>query len=105
MSVIDEIKEMSERHQSLTGEIIDMIESEDLTLSDEVKLEVTKLNINTYLILDFVKQIKEAQDILQDKSGVLILRESEKSDVAKCVRTLVDAKKELLKSSISLELH
>ena len=54
MSVIDEIKEMSERHQSLTGEIIDMIESEDLTLSDEVKLEVTKLNINTYLILDFL---------------------------------------------------
>ena len=52
-----------------------------------------------------MKQIKEAQDILQDKSGVLILRESEKSDVAKCVRTLVDAKKELLKSSISLELH
>jgi hypothetical protein len=76
---------------------------EGFLLTEATSVEIQKTYVNSYLFSEYLNELepflREAED------GHLDLTESEISNIWKCLLALTTSKKELYKSSISLELH
>lgn len=76
---------------------------EELKLSEHVQIELGKLSINSYLFKEYMDSLEPFLEV--DEDGYLDLTETEIANIWKCLTALSASKKELLKSSISLEVH
>jgi len=101
--VIEEILGMAIQYKMITDNLLKYVVSEDLKLTEEVVIEISKLNVNSYISQEYSEQILESTDERED--GSLDLYDDEMATVQSCLRSLIESKKVLLKSSISLELH
>lgn len=101
--VIEEILGMAIQYKMITDNLLKYVVSEDLKFTEEVVIEISKLNVNSYISQEYSEQILESTDERED--GSLDLYDDEMATVQSCLRSLIESKKVLLKSSISLELH
>ena len=76
---------------------------EEVLLSEFTKIELTKLNVNSYLFMDYLNELETFLE--EGEDGYLNLTEVEISNIWKCLLAVTTSKKELYKSSISLEIH
>ena len=101
--VIEEIMEMAVQYKMVTDNLLKYTLSEDLKYAEEVVMEVSKLNVNSYISQNYSQQILDSANERED--GSLDLYDEEMITVQSCLRSLIESKKALLKSSISLEIH
>lgn len=76
---------------------------EDLSLTELTLVELQKTYVNSYLFSEYLNELEPFLE--EGEGGHLDLTESEISNIWKCLLALTTSKKELYKSSISLELH
>ena len=76
---------------------------EKINLSESTLIELTKLNVNSFLFKEYMASIDPMLE--EDKDGYLDLTDLEVSNIWKCLSSLTESKKVLLKSSISVEVH
>ena len=101
--MIEDFVDLSMRYKSITDELIRLISKEEVVYPEETVVELTKLNVNAYITHDYVSGLLK---IAKDKAdGTLELFPAEEANVVKCVRSLMESKKSLLGSNISLEVH
>tara|TARA_R110001592_G_scaffold21067_7_gene85373 strand:- start:18372 stop:18692 length:321 start_codon:yes stop_codon:yes gene_type:complete len=74
-----------------------------LLLSEFTSVELQKTYVNSYLFSEYLNGLEPF--LGETEEGHLDLTESEISNIWKCLLALSTSKKELCKSSISLELH
>ena len=91
---------MAEQQSLISGEVMKF---DQLQLSEHVQVELGKLNINSYLFKEYMQSLEPFLN--EDESGYLDFTDTEIANIWKCLTALSNSKKELLKSSISLELH
>lgn len=91
---------MASQHSLVSGEVLKL---EELKLSEHVQIELSKLNINSYLFKEYMSSLDPFLE--EDADGYLDLTEVEVANIWKCLTALSESKKELIKSSISLEVH
>jgi len=101
--MIEDFVNLSLRYKSITDELIKFITKEEVVYPEETVVELTKLNVNAYITHDYVSGLLK---IAKDRTdGTLELLPAEEANVVKCVRSLIESKKSLLESNISLEVH
>lgn len=91
---------MADRFSLISG---NFFKDKECTLSEEVRIELAKLNVNSYLFREYMLSLEEFLE--EDSEGYLMFTEGEIANIWKCLTALAASKKQLLKSSISLELH
>ena len=91
---------MADRFSLITG---DVLKDKECNLSEEVRIELAKLNVNSYLFREYMLSLDEF--LQEDSEGYLMFTDTEIANIWKCLTALSASKKELLKSSISLEIH
>ena len=101
--MIEDFVNLSKMYKSITDQLMKMITSEEVTYPEETVVELTKLNVNAYITHDYVSGLLKISKEKAD--GTLELFPAEEANVVKCVRSLMESKKTLLESNISLEVH
>lgn len=96
---LKQYKEMSRTNKQITECLL----REDLKYSEEVRVELCKLNVNSYIFENYLSELIGMVPTAKD--GTLELHEEEVTNIYKCVRSVMDSKKALMISNISLELH
>lgn len=94
---------MSRTNKQITECLIRECLSGDLKCAEEVKVELCKLNVNSYIFENYLSELIGL--VPGAKDGTLELHEEEVANIYKCVRSVMDSKKALVISNISLELH
>lgn len=75
----------------------------DLSLTELTLVELQKTYVNSYLFSEYLSELEPFLE--EGEGGHLDLTEPEISNIWKCLLALTTSKKELYKSSISLEIH
>ena len=91
---------MATEHNLISKEVLKF---DELNYVNQVEAELNKLNVNSFLFIDYLDQLEPFLE--KDENGYLDLTEGEIANIWKCLLALTNSKKELQKSSISLELH
>jgi len=98
-----EWQQLASTHNLISKETCKFDGLHGILLSEFTLVELQKTYVNSYLFSEYLNELepflREAED------GHLDLTESEISNIWKCLLALTTSKKELYKSSISLELH
>ena len=76
---------------------------EGLLLAEKTSVEIQKTYVNSHLFSEYLNELEPFLE--EGEGGHLDLSEAEISNIWKCLLALTTSKKELYKSSISLELH
>lgn len=100
---LKEYKEMSRTNRQITECLMRECLSGDLKYSEAVKIELCKLNVNSYIFENYLSELIGL--VPSTKDGTLKLHEEEVANIYKCIRSVMDSKKALMISNISLELH
>jgi len=97
---LQEWRKMATEHNLISKEVLKF---DELNYVDQVEAELNKLSVNSFLFVDYLDQLEPFLE--KDENGYLDLTEGEIANIWKCLLALTNSKKELQKSSISLELH
>jgi len=97
---LQEWRKMATEHNLISKEVLKF---DELNYVNQVEAELNKLNVNSFLFIDYLDQLEPFLE--KDENGYLDLTEGEIANIWKCLLALTNSKKELQKSSISLELH
>lgn len=97
---LQEWRKMATEHNLISKEVLKF---DELNYVDQVEAELNKLSVNSFLFIDYLDQLEPFLE--KDENGYLDLTEGEIANIWKCLLALTNSKKELQKSSISLELH
>ena len=100
---VQEFEQLATQCRLITEQILTSMREDMLSYSEQVSVELAKLNVNSYIFLEYIKSNISHVDVLED--GSLDLGEVEMKNIYKCIRSLIDSKIVLKDSSISLELH
>lgn len=93
----------AEKYAMITEEIIKFIAGGTYDCSDATLMELTKLNVNCHISIEYVKKMLE--DSTENNKGVLNTNPESEANLVKCVRSLMESRKALKSSGISLEKH
>ena len=100
---VQEFEQLATQCRTITEQILRSTREDMLNYSEEVSVELAKLNVNSYIFLEYIKNSISHADVLDD--GSLDLDDVEMKNIYKCIRSLIDSKIVLMDASISLELH
>lgn len=92
--------EMSSRFRALSQELL---ATKEVDFSEETIVELGKLGVNSYIFFDYLQDLSKY--VQEDEEGYLDLHDKEVENIWKCLLSMSTSKKQLMKSSISLELH
>ena len=101
--MVDDFVLMVSQYKVMTDELIRLVSREEWGCTDDMIVEISKLNVNCYITSEYI--VNEMKHIEVDEHGVLKTNPTQEANLVKCVRSIMDSKKYLSASNVSLEMH
>ena len=99
---LDDWQDWAVQCMTCSNEIIKDVLSEKVILSEDVSIELQKINVNCFIFKNYLDDLRP---IVEIKDNKIQLEEEDIANIWKCLLTISESKKFLLDASLSLELH